>query len=119
MVTHSLASSTPAISDAYAVILSYSILGAFAWLWFTRTWSVTRRLVGVLAFVSIWSVATWHTTRDSNFDADLGIQPSSLTFPDAALWSLPLALALWLAFLAVVFILRRFRRSVHERANGI
>jgi len=53
-------------------------------------------LWSVLMFLMAWGVVTWTTSLDSRMDPDLGKPPSGLSLRDAALWSLPLALFVWL-----------------------
>ena len=93
-----------------AVLLSYGILAGVAWLWFTRRWSVAWQVSLLLAFGLIWIALTFNTTHDSRYDPDLGVRLSSLTIPDAAFWSLPLAIALWMPVVAVVLFARRLVR---------
>jgi hypothetical protein len=50
----------------------------------------------LLMLVSALAVVTWMTHLDTRLDPDLGIQTCRLSLPGAALWSLPLAVFLWL-----------------------
>src|SRR5262245_35796217 len=92
---------------ADAVIISYGILGIAAYSWFTRRWSFLFRMALVVAFGFIWLVLAFHTTHDHTYDPDLGIRLSSLTFKDAAIWNLPLALAIWAPALCFTVLARR------------
>jgi len=94
-----------------AVILSYGILGAVAWFWFTRRWSVVWRMSPLVVFALIWVGFTLGTTHDGQYDPDLGIRLSFLTFADAAIWSLPISLAVWVPVVGLALVLRRLFRS--------
>src|SRR6516225_9895760 len=94
-----------------AVILCDGMLGAVAWVWSTRRWTVVRRVLPLVVFALVWLVFTLGTMRDSRYDPDLGIRLSSLAFADAAIWFLPLALAVWVTLVGVVLLFRCLFRS--------
>jgi len=99
------------MNEGHAVILAYGILGASVWVWFTRHWSVVWRVLPVVVFALIWLAFTVDAARDSSFDPDLGVRLSSLAFGDAAIWTLPLSLAVWASLLGLALVLRRLFRS--------
>ena len=66
----------------------------------------------VAFFVGVWIVATWTTLRETRVDVDLGIAPAELPLADAAVWSLPLALAVSLAVFVVGFLVARLGHTL-------
>lgn len=98
-------------NEVYVVIFTYGFLGAVAWVLFTRSWSTVWRMSPPVGLALIWLVITFDTTQDNRYDPDLLIRPSSLAISDAALWSLPLALAVWMPLLGLALAIRKLFRS--------
>jgi hypothetical protein len=53
-------------------------------------------------FVLVWSIVTWTAATDQRTDPDLGIATSRLPFWEAAVWSLPLSIAVWFTVVVVI-----------------
>lgn len=68
---------------------------------------IHRAALSAILLFSIWSVLTFLCRYQTSTDVDLGIAVSRLNLRDQALWSLPLAIFIWLGSM---FLFELFRR---------
>ncbi len=68
-----------------------------------------------LALIGVWGATTFVSLRETDVDPDLGIAPSSLSFLDAAMWSLPLSIIVWLACSSLFYLVAQFVRRNSSR----